>query len=668
MNINLKYILGSLLILFFLCCCCMCFASLALFGIFAEAYYPGISVVEPTEIVVTPTEIVVMPTPPTIEEENSSELNYLNLKNTFVNFFDVTDAAKMFHGLIDIPEFLIDEGAPFDVGDSHNFELIDTDTNEMFVAETTLQYETDHVYFWIEDSVSFDEDDLAELVEAFENEIYPINRNFFGNEFFPGIDNDEHIFIIFAGGIGENVAGLFSSSDSIHPIAMDYSNGHEVFYVNSDNQSLASDYIYGVLAHEFQHMIHWNLDRNETGWLNEGFSELAVILNDSDVGYFDSIFLRNPDMQLNTWTDDDTSSAHYGASLLFTSYFYDRFGEESTRALVEHEENGLVSIDSVLDDLGVIDQLTGERINADNMILDWAIANYLQDSNVGDGRYDYELFEPTNKASIDNVGDCLNLEESRTVHQYGTDYLNIECDEDQTIHFSGGQLVDLLPQSAYSGNYAFWTNQGDDSLMTLTKEFDFSEIEGNLNFVYRIWYDIEKDYDYLYLVVSTDGENWEIIDTPSGTDEDPTGANYGWGYNGFSGDDGIWIKENVDLSEFAGQKITVGFMYLTDAGVNGEGALIDDVSVIQIGYFEDFEDGAGDWQADGFALVSDSLPQTFEIALIRFGTQTEVEILQLSETNEVEFDVAADERVVIVIMGTTRFTHQNAVYTFEIVE
>ena len=30
-----------------------------------------------------------------------------------------------------------------------------------------------------------------------------------------------------------------------------------------------------VLAHEFQHMVHWNNDRNEETWVNEGMSELA---------------------------------------------------------------------------------------------------------------------------------------------------------------------------------------------------------------------------------------------------------------------------------------------------------------------------------------------------------------------------------------------------------
>ncbi len=47
--------------------------------------------------------------------------------------------------------------------------------------------------------------------------------------------------------------------------------------MNADNTDLADSFTYSVLAHEFQHMIHWYRDRNEESWMNEGFSELACI-------------------------------------------------------------------------------------------------------------------------------------------------------------------------------------------------------------------------------------------------------------------------------------------------------------------------------------------------------------------------------------------------------
>ena len=57
----------------------------------------------------------------------------------------------------------------------------------------------------------------------------------------------------------------------LHPQAHEYSNAHEMFLFNADNTDLGEEFTYGVLAHEFQHMIHWYQDRNETSYLNEGF-------------------------------------------------------------------------------------------------------------------------------------------------------------------------------------------------------------------------------------------------------------------------------------------------------------------------------------------------------------------------------------------------------------
>jgi hypothetical protein len=44
---------------------------------------------------------------------------------------------------------------------------------------------------------------------------------------------------------------------------------------------------------------------------------------------------------------------------------------------------------------------------------------------------------------------------------------------------------------------------------------------------YHTWYEIESGYDYLYLEASTDGEHWQVLNTPSGTSRDPFGNSYG---------------------------------------------------------------------------------------------------------------------------------------------
>ena len=373
-------------------------------------------------------------------------------------------------------------------------------------------------------------------------------------------------------------------------------------------------------------------------------------------------------MQLNDWPNDpNATTPHYGAAFLYVAYFLDRFGEDATKALVKNPENGLDSVDNVLQQINATDPLTGQPITADELFVDWAVTNYLLDENVGDGRYTYHNYpRAPQTAPTEVVYDCPSEEMGRTVKQYGVDYIQINCSGDYTLRFEASTLTRLLPEDPYSGSYAFWSNKGDESDMTLTREFDFTGVSGPINFSFRTWYDIEEDYDYVYFEVSEDGEVWQIITTPSGTGEDPSGNSYGWAYNGVTNG---WMEESIDLSDYAGKKIFVRFEYVTDAAVNGEGMLIDDVAVDAIGYFSDFESDDGGWVADGFARVQNALPQTFRLALIKEGSTTTVEMIEVSEdqTAEIPISIGGDvDSVTLVVSGTTRFTREAASYRIEI--
>ena len=299
--------------------------------------------------------------------------------------------------------------------------------------------------------------------------------------------------------------------------------------------------------------------------------------------------------------------------------------------------------------------------------MDWVVTNYLLDENVADGRYIYHNYANASQTfATEFVSDCPTGQMGRAVKQYGVDYIQINCSGDYTLRFEASTVARLLPQDPYSGSYAFWSNKGDESDMTLTREFDFSSVSGPITLSFRAWYDLEEDYDYIYFEVSEDGEIWQIITTPSGTHEDPSGNSYGWAYNNVT--DG-WIQEDIDLSEYARKKIFVRFEHVTDAAVNGEGMLIDDVSVDAINYFTDFESGDDGWTADGFVRVQNVLPQTFRLALIKQGPTTTVEMIPVNEdqTAEIPISIGGDvDSVTLVVSGTTRFTREEASYTVEI--
>ncbi len=646
------------------CCICVMVAGIGgyAYSVFAEAM-PTTDLPVFTPDNVAPTAESEMTRPPV---DSISDETLQTLENTIVPPNDPRIMACRLDGKCDVPEVMATSAAPRSIGETDTFWVSNLDTISNTEVSATLEYSTPHVYFWVQDGVRFDEGEMKALVDDFENNIYPTNREFFGSEWSPGIDGDEHIYILYARGLGSNIAGYFSSSDSVHPLVQEFSNGHEMFLFNADNTELGNNFTYGVLAHEFQHMIHWKQDGNETSWLNEGSSELAAFLNGYDPGGFDFSYIANPDLQLNDWPNDQNSTTpHYGAGFLFMNYFLDRFGEDATKLLVKDPANGLDSVEDVLREISATDPATGAPISADDFFMDWAVTNFVLDKTVGDGRYVYNNYPGAHRASAtESIFSCPQSPLTRDVHQYGVDYIGIECEGDYTISFTGSTVTGLLPANPYSGEYAFWSNKGDESNMTLTREFDLSDVNGPVELSFRTWYDIETDWDYLYVEVSENSENWEILTTPSGTGTDPSGNSYGWGYTGVTNG---WIEEKVDLSDYAGKKVLVRFEYLTDAAVNGEGFLLDDVKVDATGYSSDFEADDGGWQAEGFVRIQNVLPQTFGLALIK-TSDSSVTMIPLNEdqTAEIPISLKAGEKAYLVISGTTRFTRETGTYQIEV--
>ncbi|HSB91240.1 MAG TPA: hypothetical protein VLD63_14590 [Anaerolineales bacterium] len=587
---------------------------------------------------------------------------------------DPIGLAERLQGIENIPQVLADHADPVALGTSETFWATDVDTNESFQVTARLAYATEHVYFWVEEGVEARQADIQALVDEFEQKTYPTDREFFGSEWTPGVDGDPHLYILFANGLGSSIAGYYSSSDEYSSLAHEYSNGHEMFYLMAENLSLRDEFTSGVLAHEFQHMIHWYRDRNEESWMNEGFSEVAAFLNGFDVGGFDYEYATDPDLTLTYWPAGGVNSnPHYGQSFLILAYFLDRFGEDATKTLVAQTSNGLDSIDQTLTELDSRDPETGEPIRADDVVADWAAALLVQDPSVGDGRFAYNSYRDAPSPSLtETVNQCPGSSGTRTVSQYGVDYIRIACDGDYTLTFDGSTIVPVVPAEPASGSYAFWSNRGDESDMTLTHAFDLRDVTGPVSLDYRLWYELEEDYDYAYLEVSTDnGATWTILTTPSGTADDPTGASYGWAYNGFSGggDSGEWIDESVDLSEFAGQEIQLRFEYVTDAAVNLEGLMVDDVRLDALGYHEDFEQGDGGWEGQGFVRLYNRLPQTYRVMLVTRGDQTTVQPIALDDNQHGEVSIHIGDSVqdvVLIVIGTARHTWQTSDYSYQL--
>ena len=94
------------------------------------------------------------------------------------------------------------------------------------------------------------------------------------------------------------------------------------------------------------------------------------------------------------------------------------------------------------------------------------------------------------------------------------------------------------------------------------------------------WYEIEEDWDYAYVEVSTDG-GWHFRSIPGNitTTSNPNGNNLGHGITGFSSG---WVHAYFPMDDLADSTVVLRFRYKTDSYVLEEGIYVDDINPVQM--------------------------------------------------------------------------------------
>jgi hypothetical protein len=657
---NYWFILLGVLLALLICCCVILF-GLAGFLWMSEAATQAspassLDTLEPTPVL---DPVGRLPTP--AERRTARVLAESTLPQR-----DLLALASRLQGISE-PQTSTDPNGPpdYEVGDALTFWVHDVQTITFFTTTTTLRYETPHAYWWVEEGYEIPAEDLEQSAERFEEQTYPTSRRYFGSEWMPGVDGDPHVYI-FLGNV-PGVGGYFSAPDEYPTEIRPHSNLHEMFYINLDNAVPGNDYFDGILAHEFQHMIHWAADRDEDTWVNEGLSELAAQVNGYDVGGSDYAFSLTPDTQLTTWTDLEDSAPHYGASYLFLAYFLERYGEEAIRKLVAEPANGIAGFDNVLS------HTAGISGRFEDLFADWLVANYLDDSRTGAGRYGYADLRLEQISHAAHHTDYPVHEQAR-VHQYAADYILLKGEGDLTIKLDGRTVVPLVGNETHSGEYQWWSNRGDDGDATLTRAFDLSDLE-QATLQAWMWYDIEVDYDYAYVEVSTDGgQTWSILENEHTTATNPSGNSYGPAFTGLSGggERPQWSLERFDLTPFAGREVMIRFEVVTDEALNRPGLALDDISIPELGYSYDVEEGEGGWQAEGWVRVTDHVPQEFLVQVLTIGDEPRVERMALNRQMRGTMTIAGlgreIDRAVLIVSALAPSTTEWATYSYEITQ
>lgn len=594
--------------------------------------------VSTTEIQVTstattaplPTGLIRIPVPDEARQTANDLMTAAHLQN---DYYRLAEELQGIDPMSLTPQVVGD----YKINDRRNFYIIENILAPIVRYKSIpsrLRFISENAVWWASINVTLDDRDIEGLATRFEEEVLPIDHQLFGKEWSPGIDGDRRIHILL---VQEEAwlgtFGYFSDINEYPSAIFPYSNEREMLVLNAASSSVDSDKFATSLAHEFQHLIHWNQDPNEDLWFNEAMGELVTQASPPIWGESNEIhYSQNTNIQLTSrpersMGDEDKSAyAHYAAERYFAIYLSEQFGPQFIRSLVHNPDPGVIAIQEELNKLDSSPEF-------EDVFANWLIANFLDMPDLMDGQFGYQIIDP-----LDPVPEVIDVVTSKTIDDrlppYGAHYYQINSKEPVKLTFNGSTMARLTPVDPYAGNYVWYSNRGDATTFTLVRSFDLSAVNSaTLN--YKVWYELDNLYDYAYLEISTDGENWTILDTAYGTDEDPHDRAYGIGYTGSSVD---WLDESIDLSPYTGQTVQIRFEVVSDFTINRDGFQLDNIEIPEINYFDGAEDDQGGWQAEGFIRSSNLVPVDWIVWLVTPGPN--IERIEVTSDQSANYEIS----------------------------
>jgi hypothetical protein len=264
-------------------------------------------------------------------------------------------------------------------------------TDSYYFVNATKVAEGDHCYVYLEQGQSLSAATVTEIVNEFDNAIYAGDTTAFGSEPDPGVDGDSKIYLLlldikdgFNGTSNPTyIAGYYDPENEYIQDQFSYTNLKEMFFMDIYPADPGTTDFYATIAHEFQHMIHWEQkthlqNLNDDTWLDESMSTVARTycgLGTDTVDTLSSISLltlyeERPFYSLTNW---DSTVYSYAVAYMWAQYFKDRFdpgGGAHTIFwwMIHNDRTGINSVNTALTDIGSGKNFTGT-------FRDWTVAN-----------------------------------------------------------------------------------------------------------------------------------------------------------------------------------------------------------------------------------------------------------------------------------------------------
>ena len=431
------------------------------------------------------------------------------------------------------------------------------------------------------------------------------------------------------------IVGYFSSrlSDTLHMNAM-FIDSYD--WANRLGPDVARPRLMeGTLAHEFQHLIHNDVDTFETEMIDEGMADLAEQfvygggVASRHIGYY--LFYHRD--SLLTWTGE---LYDYGNNVLWQDYLWEQVPGYSNRlplgaplanrVTAPFKSNMFAETDAKFVDPGdkfvwnlIHDQKTGlasvadwagGMANVERLHRNYTLANLLDGKvskpewnytnlALGGPDSDYYTIDQGIAAYSSNVNGNMpptrkNVRRNTATQPWGAYYRTFGGSTPGFVMTFRGNATDGI--SPASAPFEWYSGQGAMLQRTLTRQIPNVPAAATLSF--NTWFFIEQDWDYGYVEASKDGQTWtklpQTTSLPVGVSD--INASSAWdGPGGFTGNSSGWQQATFDLSGFTGN-VWVRFRYATDESYNEQGWYVDDIAVGSV--FTDPVDTMNGWITD----------------------------------------------------------------------
>ncbi len=262
---------------------------------------------------------------------------------------------------------------------------------------------------------------VAAAIRAFDQTIYPRQVELFGP--CPDHDGNGKVIVLITR-LSRSAAFFFPFDEMSEAEALRYgfhSNQGEVLYHSFGQQGNRSVRNIASLAYSFHRLLHYARKPADTSW--------STLLGNY------STFLSGEASARVLWGDaDPTAKGHSpdepwdesGWPVLFVQYLRERLGDDGLREIVNRPEPGFAALAEVLARRG----LRGGPFDA---LADFAMACWLDDPGVGDGRFAFSGVVPPRAAPLARLPASRPTSGQTQVGVGGAAYIQVEGDNGRPL-------------------------------------------------------------------------------------------------------------------------------------------------------------------------------------------------------------------------------------------